>query len=127
MRGSFLFNIGRGDSFYAQTWGICMGLKCCLDYGVRHLVVESDCLELIQEIERCRDMNEAETTALEEIVSYFKRDWDLHVRWCRREGNELADHLSKHTLLVGTRLVSFSQVPDEFADLVRIEKETILR
>ena len=79
VRGGFLFNIGRGDCFYAKTWGIRMGLRWCWDYGVRHLIVESDCLELIQEIERCRDMNEAETTALEGIVSYFKRDWDLHV------------------------------------------------
>ena len=55
------------------------------------------------------------------------RDWNLHVPWCRRDGNELADHLSKHVLFVGTGLVSFCQVPNEFDELVRIEEETILR
>ena len=32
VRGGFLFNIGWGDSFYAEMWGICMGLRWCWDY-----------------------------------------------------------------------------------------------
>ena len=91
-----------------------MGLKWCWDYGVRHLVAKLDCSKLIQEIECCKDMNGDGTIELEETVSYFKRDCDLHIQRCRREGNKLADHLSG--------LVSFCQVPDEFADLVRKER-----
>ena len=124
VKGGFLFNIGRGDCFLTERWAVLMGLKWSWDFGVRHLVLKSDCLELVQEIERHRDYNEDVLAHMrlselkEEIVSFFNRACDLQVVWCRREENEVADCLAKHALKMGVGLVNFEKIPVEAADRV---------
>lgn len=45
------------------------------DFGVCYLVIESDCLELVQEIEKVRDMNELALPELKEICAFLHRAW----------------------------------------------------
>ena len=95
-----------------------MGLKWSWDFGVKHLVVESDCFELVQQIENSRsDVFQEGPEELKEILLFFVRPWELHIAWCRREMNRVADRLAKHALLVGVGIVDFRQVPIEVADI----------
>ena len=96
----------------AERWTILMGLKWSWNFGVRHLVIESDCLELVQEIEKIRadDTDGFIQSEMKEIMSFFHRDWELQIVWCRREANRVAISLAKHTLIAGRGVVSFENV-----------------
>ena len=50
-----------------------MGLKWSWEFGVRHLILESDCLELVQDIEQYREMDGNGTNEMEEILSLCRR------------------------------------------------------
>ena len=74
VRGGFLFNMGRGDCYIAERWTILMGLKWSWEFGVRHLILESDCLELVQDIERYRETDgDSRTNEMEEILTLCRR------------------------------------------------------
>ena len=78
VKGSFLCNIGRGNSFLAETWVILMGLRWSWDFGVRHVLIESDCLHLVQDIEQLWDhdvevQQEGVSAEVKEIISLCRR------------------------------------------------------
>ena len=51
-----------------------MGLKWSWDFGVKHLVVESYCFELVQQIENSRsDVFQEGLEELKEILLFFQR------------------------------------------------------
>ena len=74
-------------------------------------MIESNCLELVQEIERNRDSNRFVLDEMKEIMSFFHRAWELQVVWCKRDVNVVADYLAKHALTLGNGFVSFNEVP----------------
>ena len=111
----------------AERWAILMGLKWSWDFGVRHLVIESDCLELVQEIEKIRvcDIDGSVQSEMKEIMSFFYRAWELRIMWYRRDANGVVDSLAKHALTVGNGIVSFENVPAEskyVADMLSHER-----
>ena len=125
VRGGFLFNIGRGDPYLAERWAILMGLKWSWEFGVRYLVIESDCLELVHQIEKYREVNEDMEIEMMEILSFFRREWDMSIIWCRCEASGVADKLAKHALTIGAGFVGFNHVPNEVAELVTQEQELV--
>lgn len=69
-----------------------MGLRWNWDLQIRHLVVESDCLEII-EVLNYHENGEGYTCSI--LVEIFqlvdtKHDANLHHVWCPREMNKVA-------------------------------------
>ena len=98
-----------------------MGLKWSWEFGVRHLILESDCLELVQDIEQYREMDGNGTNEMEEILSLCRRAWDVQILWCNRERNSVADLLARYALTVGAGVVQFKEVSAHVAAKVKQE------
>ncbi|WCJ29111.1 hypothetical protein M5689_010768 [Euphorbia peplus] len=46
----FVHNIGKGSSFEAELWGVLSGLKLAIDLRINKLMVEADCMEVVNMI-----------------------------------------------------------------------------
>lgn len=108
----FIHNIGKGHPLLAEAWAILTGIQIAADKGYSSVIIESDCLELVQLFER--PLNLPMGLGLHNIVRESKTlPTSLptsKVVHCHREGNSCADHLAKMALT--SRLgVHMLQVP----------------
>ena len=101
VKRGFLFYIGNGDSLMAEKWAILMGLKWNWDMLIRHLVKESDCLEIIDVLNKQVEVEKDACLILVEIFQFINRGWDLHFVWCPRKRNKVVDRLSSYAFEVG--------------------------
>ena len=98
---------------------------------MRHALVESDCLHLVQDIEQLLDhdvevQREGVSAEVKEIISLCNRPWDIRIVWYKREQNEVADRLARHALVGGFGFVQLQQIPADVQDVVVKDKQFVL-
>ena len=104
-----------------------MGLRWCWDYGIKSVVIETDCLEVVECLNNLPMETSEHGHIFEEIEGMLRRDWEAHVSWCRREANCLADSLAKRALEIAPGVVNFTYVPDFIAAVVEQEKLLVVQ
>ena len=98
---------------------------------MRHALIESDCLLLVQDIEQLWDHDvevrrEGVSAEVKENTSFSSRPWDIRIVWCKREQNEAADRLARHALVGEYEFVQLQQIPADVQDVVVKDKQSIL-
>ncbi|CAL1399589.1 unnamed protein product [Linum trigynum] len=95
----FVVNLGTCSAVQAELWGIYHGLGVAWQAGSRTLIVESDSQMALQLIEKRNDLVHPQATLLTAIRRRIAQDWVVKLVHTYREGNRVADWLSKHSLV----------------------------
>ncbi|CAL1363580.1 unnamed protein product [Linum trigynum] len=95
----FVVNLGTCSAVQAELWGIYHGLGVAWQAGSRTLIVESDSQLALQLIEKRNDPIHPQAAILTAIRRRLAQDWVVKLVHTYREGNRVADWLSKHSLV----------------------------
>ncbi|CAL1410790.1 unnamed protein product [Linum trigynum] len=98
-RGGFVSNVGYCSAILAELWGIFHGLSLAWNLGSRTLLLETDSRLAIELIEKRVDPLHPLATILTAIRRRLAQDWMVRLVHTYREGNRVADWLSKHSLV----------------------------
>ncbi|CAL1414425.1 unnamed protein product [Linum trigynum] len=135
--GGFCSKIGTGTALLAELWGVLQGLEFAWKKGSRFLVLETDSQLALQLIEQRRDEVHPYATILGAIRRLLSQDWMVRLVHTYREGNRVADWLSKHSLVYPFGMYELEAPPLEvnricyedeagtsFPRMVRLDNET---
>ncbi|CAL1392202.1 unnamed protein product [Linum trigynum] len=133
----FCSKIGTGTALLAELWGVLQGLELAWKKGSRFLVLETDSQMALQLIEQRRDEVHPYATILGAIRRLLSQDWMVRLVHTYREGNRVADWLSKHSLVYPFGMYELEAPPLEvnkicyedeagtsFPRMVRLDNET---
>ncbi|KAF5445494.1 hypothetical protein F2P56_034541 [Juglans regia] len=71
------------------------GLQLCLPLGISKLVVEFDCLLLVQELQESHEFSSTNGNLLKDVRDLMKHFNELHIKHVYREGNGVAHSLAR--------------------------------
>lgn len=90
----FASHVCGGNAFLAETIALRDGLRLAWSKGIRDLICESDCKELLAAIE---DTDTARfVLEVQQIVELLQRNWSVSLRYIPRHCNGVADYLAKY-------------------------------
>ncbi|CAL1362249.1 unnamed protein product [Linum trigynum] len=95
----FVGNIGTASAALAELWAVFHGLEVAWNTGCRTLKMESDSRLAIELINNRLDQVHPYSTLLSAIRRKLSQDWLVSISHTYREGNRVADWLSKHSLV----------------------------
>ncbi|XP_028771239.1 TMV resistance protein N-like [Neltuma alba] len=98
MKEAFLLKLSGGDTLIAKLWGCLMGLKRAWDTGIRVVVLRSDSAEAVRLIKFEVPQTHKNIGLIMEIKGMLERKWFADIRVFHRDGNGIADLLSKRAL-----------------------------
>ncbi|KAL4321538.1 hypothetical protein AHAS_Ahas14G0120500 [Arachis hypogaea] len=78
-------------------WGIFYGLQTAWDLGIRKIIVETDALEVCQQITKGESHNQY-NSLLRKVQDQLAKPWEVRVLHIHRKGNTCADWMAKHSL-----------------------------
>ncbi|XP_054778229.1 uncharacterized protein LOC129286250 [Prosopis cineraria] len=114
----------RGSAFTAEALGILWALKLAWEWGMRNIMVESDCQEVVDAIQDqdlvvvnwdvavLNEIRSDTTPVLHKIRCSFERDWDAAAILCDRETNMAADALANEARTFSSELVILNSPPN---------------
>ncbi|XP_028775906.1 uncharacterized protein LOC114732739 [Neltuma alba] len=114
----FMFKIGRGNSLHAELWAVLWGLKRSWELIWKRLIIETDCMEVIDLVVSGWPDYHPDWHLLEEIKWWMDREWDVRLDWCSRDVNLAADTLAKKPLLSAKGINFFCTPPRCIQSLV---------
>ncbi|CAL1368627.1 unnamed protein product [Linum trigynum] len=97
--GGFVVNIGTATAALAELWAIFHGLELAWKLGFRVVKLASDSQLAIQLIQDRQDPIHPYATLLGLVRRKLSQDWLVNLSHTYREGNRVADWLSKHSLV----------------------------
>ncbi|CAL1388604.1 unnamed protein product [Linum trigynum] len=97
--GGFVAGIGSATAVLAELWAIYYGLELTWKLGHRVVKLASDSQLAIQLIQERHDPIHPYATLLNLIRRKSGQDWLVSLTHTYREGNRVADWLSKHSLV----------------------------
>ncbi|KAK8698475.1 hypothetical protein V6N13_114592 [Hibiscus sabdariffa] len=90
----FSRHLGLCSSLKAELWGIFESLLCAWTLRITNLILESDCKEALQMIDRARHSTRR-SLLVEHIIRLLDRDWVVRLEFVPREGNVIADYMAR--------------------------------
>ncbi|CAL1354069.1 unnamed protein product [Linum trigynum] len=97
--GGFCSKFGTGSALLAELWGIMQGLNLAWRKGAQFLILESDSQLALDLIKQRTDSVHPYSTILGSIRRLIAQSWVVQLVHTYREGNIVADWLSKHSLV----------------------------
>ncbi|WCJ20597.1 LINE-1 retrotransposable element ORF2 protein [Euphorbia peplus] len=91
----FVHNIGKGSSFEAKLWGVLSGLKLAIDLRINKLMVEADCMEVVNMINNECPMHHPSRILIRNIQRLLSKFEAVQIIHIHREGNRVADRLAR--------------------------------
>ncbi|CAL1402102.1 unnamed protein product [Linum trigynum] len=107
----FVAMIGEAPAALAELWAFFHGLDIAWKSGHRQIEIESDSQLAIQLINDRHDPVHPYATLLAAIRRRISRDWLVRIVHVYREGNRVADWLSKHSLVYPFGLHALAHPP----------------
>ncbi|XP_057452845.1 uncharacterized protein LOC130744699 [Lotus japonicus] len=105
----FMTHYLEGSPFLENALALCDGLQFAWDRGVRRLVCDSDCQELVTIVaDPVRVSFHIHALVLREIRNMLARSKRVEFFWCCRDGNVVANWMVKQGFLlpmIGNRMV----------------------
>ncbi|KAK8512446.1 hypothetical protein V6N12_075025 [Hibiscus sabdariffa] len=123
---SFTRPVGRCSVLVAELWALHDMLHCAWDRGFPKVLIESDCLEVIRILQQTSP-SLSSTSLVASILRLTEYGWELVIRHVPREGNALADRLSKWGRIHSPETVILVHPPSTLNALVNAEKGSGLR
>ncbi|CAL1408401.1 unnamed protein product [Linum trigynum] len=115
----FIANLGTATAVLAELWAIFHGLDMTWKKGCRAVRLESDSQLAIQLINNRNDPVHPHATLLSAIRRRISQEWLVSITHVYREGNRVADWLSKHSLVYSYGVHEVANPPPELASIVR--------
>ncbi|KAK9019581.1 hypothetical protein V6N11_054097 [Hibiscus sabdariffa] len=92
--GAYRASDGRASCGESELRGVYVGLQCSWDFGLRNLLVEVDCLDVLRLLQGEFD-SEGAPGIVAHIRDLYDRDWQVVLQHVRREGNKVADAMTR--------------------------------
>ncbi|CAL1392167.1 unnamed protein product [Linum trigynum] len=115
----FVAKIGEATAVLAELWAFYHGLDLAWRIGCDSLVIETDSQLAIQLINNRRDPVHPYASLLDAIRRKLAQSWLVRVVHTYREGNRVADWLSKHSLVYPYGTHELSDPPRELIQILR--------
>ncbi|CAL1377953.1 unnamed protein product [Linum trigynum] len=97
--GGFCIKLGTGSGLLAELWSILQGLQLGWRKGAQFVILESDSKLALDLIKHRSDQVHPYSTILGQIRCVLAQGWVVQLVHTYREGNRVADWLSKHSLV----------------------------
>ncbi|CAL1399438.1 unnamed protein product [Linum trigynum] len=117
--GGFVSSLGLCSATMSELWSIYHGLKLAWKLGCRTLIVESDSQLTIQLVNNRMDPLHPYAAPLAAIRLKNAQDWIVNLVHVYREGNRVADWLSKHSLVYPYGMHELETPPNELLSLLQ--------
>ncbi|CAL1356848.1 unnamed protein product [Linum trigynum] len=117
-KGGFCCKIGTGSAILAELWGIHQGLILARNHGVQFLILETNSKLAIDLIKNREDPVHPHSTILNAIRRLLTQDWVVQLVHTYREGNRVADWLSKHGLVYPFGVHELANPPSELSRIL---------
>ncbi|KAK4253488.1 hypothetical protein QN277_010152 [Acacia crassicarpa] len=101
--GGFTHFLGTCTAFEAEQWAILKGLSLTWDLGLRRVLLELDCKELV-DILADASLFAGGSLLFQNIREFMTREWELKISFVPCEHNSLADALAKQGLYASSFL-----------------------
>ncbi|CAL1412749.1 unnamed protein product [Linum trigynum] len=115
----FVANLGTATAILSELWGISFGLDIAWKHGGRAIQIQTDSQLALQLIEARHDPIHPYATLLSAIRRKLNRDWLVRLTHTYREGNRVADWLSKHSLVYPYGMHELTSPPPGINSLIR--------
>ncbi|CAL1403276.1 unnamed protein product [Linum trigynum] len=116
--GGFVTNLGSCHATMAEIWAIYHELWLAWNNGCRTLIVETDSQVAIQLVNHRTDSLHLYDALLTAIRRKISQDWVVNLIHTYREGNRVADWLSKHSLVYLYGMYELETPPEELQPLL---------
>ncbi|CAL1355853.1 unnamed protein product [Linum trigynum] len=115
----FVANLGAATAALSELWAISYGLDIARKAGCSFLQVASDSQLAIQLISTRQDPIHPYATLLTAIRRKIGSDWVVRIAHTYREGNRVADWLSKHSLVYPYGMHELADPPNGVTSILR--------
>ncbi|CAL1352415.1 unnamed protein product [Linum trigynum] len=115
----FIANFGTATAILAELWAVFHGLEMAWKKGYRAVRLESDSQLAVQLINNRSDPVHPHATLLSAIRRKIGQEWLVNISHVYREGNRVADWLSKHSLVYPYGVHEVANPPSELVSIVR--------
>ncbi|CAL1407041.1 unnamed protein product [Linum trigynum] len=123
--GGFCASLGCCSAVMAELWGLYHGLDIAWRHGCRTLMVESDSKLAIELVNNRTDPLHPYATLLAAIRRKIAQDWVVRLSHVYREGNRVADWLSKHSLVYPYGVHEMPNSPQALVPLLREDDQGV--
>ncbi|CAL1407561.1 unnamed protein product [Linum trigynum] len=115
----YMANIGSTTAAHAELWALMYGLDLAWKHDCRALQVQTDSQLALQLINSRHDPVHPYATLLTAIRRKISRDWLVRLTHTYREGNRVADWLSKHSLVYPYGMHELGHPPPGVVSILR--------
>ncbi|CAL1395909.1 unnamed protein product [Linum trigynum] len=121
----FVSRLGSCSAALAELWAIYHGLKLGWNLGYRAIIIETDSQLAIQLVKNRKDPLHPYAALLTAIRRKISQDWVVNLVHVYREGNRVADWLSKHSLVYPYGMHELDSPPQELLPLLQDDQRGI--
>ncbi|XP_057747577.1 uncharacterized protein LOC130966769 [Arachis stenosperma] len=98
------------------------GLVLAWDCGLRDIICETDCLDILPIMHELTSRYSSEVTDLvHKIQELLSRLWVVHVEWVSREANRAADWMARYGTKDNSNHVIWSEPCADFQQIIRLD------
>ena len=94
----FHVRLGSSKIEEAESWALLQGLKMARENGAKQLIIELDSLRVYRWIRGLEEINNSLTNVIQECKDYINKDWSTSIKHVYREGNQVANRMTKLAL-----------------------------
>ncbi|KAF7814783.1 putative reverse transcriptase [Senna tora] len=87
----FIRKLSWCDIIGAELWAVLSALEAAWELGYKKLIIESDCLTVVNLIQHCVHDKHPCAAIISQIHHWIAYDWDVLIVHCYRESNFVAD------------------------------------
>ncbi|CAL1400519.1 unnamed protein product [Linum trigynum] len=114
----FCSKIGTGTAIEAELWGIYKGIDLAWNKEIKFLIIETDSQLALDLLNKRMNPTHPLATLLRAIRRLIAQEWVVQLVHTYREGNRVADWLSKHSLVYPFRTFELLNPPPELQKIL---------
>ena len=113
----FSKRIGVTNSFAAELWGLCEGLKLCCNLNIHCLVVEMDAKAIVDVLQNEDYANIIISPILDDCRQLLTRLHQVHIKHRFCQANQCADGLGRMSFRMSSDFLMFDSLPVDILDV----------
>ena len=115
----FTARLGSSKIEEAKSRALLQGLKMVRENEARQLIIELDSLTVYRWIRGLEEINNYLTNIIQECKDYINKDWSISIKHVCREGNQVADMMTKLVLNSSKSIIArWRKPPKELENLL---------
>ncbi|KAF5454652.1 hypothetical protein F2P56_024300, partial [Juglans regia] len=114
--GEVLMAVSRVETVFleleqVEVGALLRGLQLCMSLGIPKLIIESDCLFLVEEVNRSSESNAAIRSVVANVKSLMQTFPQCSIQYNNRFTNEAAHRLARHAWSIEDMFIWWNNVP----------------